>query len=528
MVELLCRLKLTLLRQGLRRNPWQLVGLILGGLYGAGVVAVGVAGLIALRFVDATLAGSVLVLLFATITLAWTLIPLLVFGTDQTLDVSRLALLPVRARTLQPGLFASAFLSVPAVLTVVVMIAAVITWTRSVPTTVAAILATAVSAATCILLSRVLTTVFAGLLNGRRTRDVATVVMVLAASSVGIGVMGLSRGLQSIDMDRLPELLGGVAGVVGWTPFGWAWSVPADVAAGQWGAAALRALLAVALVVGLWLAWRPFLDRALTSPISSGGGGKAPAGTWIERLYPATPAGAVAARCLRYWRRDPRYLSSAGGLLIVPVIIIVLPVLNPEVPALIGLTGPLLVGLTAGLTMSYDLSYDGSAVWLHAITGLSGAADRWGRTLAAMTVIGPVLVLSGIAAGVQTGRPDLAALATIGSFGLTAIGYGVASVTSARWQPPVPASNENPFASKGMSADAWLAWLVYSVASGVAMLPPLGLALAGVITGNEVWWWVGVVVALALGAVVLMIGTKRGGRMLDRRWPEVIAAAVRH
>ncbi len=48
MVADLLRLKLTLLRNSLRRSPWQLVGLIIGGLYGLGVLTIAVIGLLAL------------------------------------------------------------------------------------------------------------------------------------------------------------------------------------------------------------------------------------------------------------------------------------------------------------------------------------------------------------------------------------------------------------------------------------------------------------------------------------------------
>ena len=39
MVAHLLRLKLTLLRNSIKRSPWQLVGLILAGVYGLGMLA---------------------------------------------------------------------------------------------------------------------------------------------------------------------------------------------------------------------------------------------------------------------------------------------------------------------------------------------------------------------------------------------------------------------------------------------------------------------------------------------------------
>ena len=49
MVAHLVRLKLSLLRNGLRRSVPQLVGMVLAALYALGVVGLAVAGLVALR-----------------------------------------------------------------------------------------------------------------------------------------------------------------------------------------------------------------------------------------------------------------------------------------------------------------------------------------------------------------------------------------------------------------------------------------------------------------------------------------------
>ena len=50
MVALIVGLKWQLLRNGLRRSTPQLVGMIIGAVYGLSVIAVAVSGLVALRF----------------------------------------------------------------------------------------------------------------------------------------------------------------------------------------------------------------------------------------------------------------------------------------------------------------------------------------------------------------------------------------------------------------------------------------------------------------------------------------------
>ncbi len=118
MVALLVRLKLTLLRNSLRRSVWRTVGLVIGVVYALGIVVLAFAGLIALRFTSTALTADVTVPAFALLTLGWLLLSLLVFGVDETVDPARFALLPVRARELLPGLLLAGLIGVPGVATV--------------------------------------------------------------------------------------------------------------------------------------------------------------------------------------------------------------------------------------------------------------------------------------------------------------------------------------------------------------------------------------------------------------------------
>ena len=62
MVAHLVRLKLTLLRNSLRRSPWQIVGIVLGALYGIAVLTLLFAGLFLLSTIDPELARTATVL----------------------------------------------------------------------------------------------------------------------------------------------------------------------------------------------------------------------------------------------------------------------------------------------------------------------------------------------------------------------------------------------------------------------------------------------------------------------------------
>jgi ABC-2 type transport system permease protein len=522
-VALLVRLKLTLLRNSLRRSVWRTVGLVVGMVYGLGVVAGVLFGLVALRWTGTELTADVTVLGFACLTLGWLVMSLLVFGVDETVDPARFALLPVRARELLPGLLAAALVGVPGVATVLVSMGLVITWARSVPLTVAALTAMPLGVVTCVLLARVATAALAAVLSSRRFRDLAVVGVVLFSIVIALGSNVLGQFAET-DPQRLRAALAAVSSALGWSPFGWAWAIPADVARGDWLVAGTRLVLAAGLVLALWFSWAYVLERRLTSPVEQPGDSRpVKESSWVDRIFPATPAGGVAARTLRYWRRDPRYLAGVAGFLVGPIILIVLHVINPMGNGLVAAFAPTLVGLLVGLSLAQDLSFDGSALWLHVGTGLRGADDRAGRAWSALAVFLPMILVLWAAGLAVTGAWALAAPSAALAVGSALAGLGVGSVVGALWQWPAPPPGANPFASSNQGGlPSLLSVTVTSLATLLVSLPTLGLVVWSIFTP-----WAGalaVVVGLAWGLAVLKIGIDWGGRLLERRWPEALSA----
>ncbi|MCW2805908.1 MAG: type transport system permease protein [Propionibacteriaceae bacterium] len=522
MVALIVTLKLTLLKNSLKRSVWRTVGLVLGMLYALGIVIVALVGLTALRFGPVDLAADVTVLVFAVLTLGWLLMSLLVFGVDETVDPAKFALLPVRARELLPGLFVSGLIGSPGVATVLVAAGLVLAWSRGWAPLLAAVVAVPIGVGSCVLLSRAGTAAFASFLSSRRFRDLAFVVLALFGAAVGIGGNLLGSVAQS-GSSQLRQVLADTATVVGWTPFGWVWAVPADVARGLWWQAGVHLVLAVALVGVLWVAWGHLLAKRLIEPVEAGGGGsgRVKENALIDRLYPATPAGGVAARTLRYWRRDPRYLAGVAGLLIAPVVLVVTQLMNPGGSSVLAAFAPAVLGVLIGASIAQDLCYDGTALWLHVASGLRGADDRAGRVMSTLTIFGPVLVALLVVSMVATAEWSLLAPVVGLTIGLTLTGLGVGSFVGALWQWPAPPPGANPF-QKGNSGGlpSLLSFSVASLGTTVLAVPTIAAAV------GSLWYgWLGylsVVVGLATGLLVLRIGIAQGGRVLDRRWPEVL------
>src|SRR5437762_2773032 len=111
MVGVFVRLKLRLLRNGLRSGWQRTLGLVLGTAFAlpialGGFVALSVGG----RHADA--AQPLAVLGFTGLFVAWITLPVIGFGTDETLDPARLATFPLTRRHLITGLLASSFIGI--------------------------------------------------------------------------------------------------------------------------------------------------------------------------------------------------------------------------------------------------------------------------------------------------------------------------------------------------------------------------------------------------------------------------------
>jgi ABC-2 type transport system permease protein len=179
----LVRLKLHLLRNGLRRSVAALVGMVLGLIYGGGFVVLLLVGLITLRAQsDLELSRTVLVVGGSALVASWALLPIILFGVDPTLDPTRFATFAIRERTLAVGLVLTALIGLPGVATVLLVLGSVVAGSRSFAATLVAVVGGLLGLLTCVLLSRIVTGAAAAVASTagfgrrslRRTRGAAT------------------------------------------------------------------------------------------------------------------------------------------------------------------------------------------------------------------------------------------------------------------------------------------------------------------------------------------------------------------
>ena len=517
MVALIVRLKWQLLRNGLRRSTPQLVGLIFGALYGLSVLVVAATGLVALRFAaPSDLARIAVTIGGSGVTLGWALFPVFAHGVDETLDPSRFATFAVPRRQLVLGMLVASLVGVPAAVTSVLGLATVVTWSRSALALVVTPVAAGVAVLTCIALSRVTSTAFSAMSRHRKGKEMVSVLVLLI--SVGVGVLGSSIIRQL----ATPGLLSQVADVLGWTPLGLAWAAPADIVAGATGTGLLRLALAVMVLAAILVAWDSLLCSALENPRGTSGdrASNPHAGlVWFGRM-PDTPTGAVAARSIASWRRDPRYISSIGLMLLLPLGLL-LPTMNGGSKLWSLLMAPT-AGLLLGWSMHNDIAYDGTAFWLHVATGVSGRADRIGRLaptlLSALFLLPAYACLGCLLTGLWSLWPALFGT----GMGLLLTGFGVANVMSALQPYPVPGPGENPFgAPPGSSALKVVLQASAGAAVFVLNIPSMAIGIAAF---GDFWMgWLCLGLSLVIGSAVLVLGTWWGARIYERHAPELLA-----
>ena len=522
MVAHLLRLKLTLLRNGIRRSPWQLAGLAIAGLYALGMVATLVLLLVLLRSAGSETAHTAVVLGGSLAMLGWGVVPVVASATDLTLDPARFVTFAVPMNRLLAGLALGGLIGVPGMATTVVALATVATWSRGILPALAALLGAGLGVMTCVVLAKVVTTATAGLAASRRFKDVSAVAFMVPLVLLGPIVAGVGRGLTNSG-GFLPEFARGLS----WTPVGAPWSLAGDIVGGRGGEALLKLLISAATLVALAWCWKLLLVRALVTPPYAGSGRRSGGRLGLLGLLPAVPAGAVMARSLTYWIRDPRYSGSLVVLPLLPAMLVFQGAQTGDFGSLASLA-PLSAFILAW-SISADVSYDNTAFALHLASGVRGVADRLGRALACLVFALPVVVVFAMGAAAFTG--GWAALpGQLGlSLGILFTGLGLSSVVSARYTVAVPLPGDSPFKKPPGNVAQTLAVQFGGLAVLlVLILPEAGLFVAQLATGNSVFGWINLLAGTVLGLALFVAGVRLGGKWLDARGPELLAQVTVH
>jgi ABC-2 type transport system permease protein len=522
-VEQLFRLKLRLLGNAFRRSPWQLVGLLVGLVYGLGMAIVAVATLISLRLADVGFASRPVILFGAIIVIGFIVVPL-VFGVDDVLDPRKFSLFGIPSGRLARSLAIAGLIGVPSLAMTLIALAQIVTWARGPLPVILAVIGVPLIVLTCLLCSRVSVSVGAFVLSSRRSRDTAGLLAFVALVLVTFAFVLLFRtdwqkhGLQ---------IFTSLADAMGWSPFGAVWAAPADAAAGNVGAALAKELIAIVFVGLLWLAWHALVKLMLvTQPRAAEA--RSYHGLGFFKTARVTPASVIAERSITYWVRDARYHAS---LLVIPVVpfFLMAPLAIIGVPThILALLPVPVMALFLGWSIHNDISYDHTAIWLHIASGTTGRDDRIGRLAPPLVVGVPLLLIASVICAPLYGDWGiLPALIGVG-FGVLCTGLGLSSIGSARFPYPAVRPGDSPFAAPQAvgSASAIIQSLSFFITFILAS-PTFVLAFIALFEPGF-WSWGALLCGLVLGSLALWRGVVWGGEIFDRRAPEILGASVRN
>ena len=562
MVATLVKLKWRLTLNAVTKSTWAVVGTVIGVLYGLGVLGMVLAGAVGLGLrTDTQVIALLMGVLGALLVAGWAVVPLLVTGVDSTLDPRAMAAWTAPSRGLALGLLAAGALGIPGCITAVICLIPVLTWlvAGQILAALLALVCAPAALATCVILSRIVVTA-AGISSSRRGRETTAIIAFLAVLAV-TQLPNLISRLIGDDLAGFVEHIRAAARILGLTPFGWAFAAPGLVANGS-------ALAALALTIGAWivpLALLPLWQRVVGGVMTSPGAARARtrayavrgASTdpqhenqpdvlpWARRLGALLPgpAAAVATRCLRYWRTDPRYLVQFLSIVLMPVILVLVPALNfsrytfvvngqrVEASLAIGHAPVLLLFMAPALAMFMgwaihdDLGLDSTALWSHISAGVSGAHDRLGRVVGAALWQVPLLLAVDLLMVLWTGQWAALPAVTGACLALHGCALAWSCLTSVLLPYETLAPGDSPMRSR-TSGTAFLAAVIQMVAMlllpGVCS-PVLGVAIYGVARGSLLWEWVALVLGGVWCSLALWGGIVIGGRLLDRRGPQVLA-----
>ena len=515
MTLLVVRLRLSMWRTAMTRSTLHLVSSLVGGLAALGVLVLLCPGLVLLSARPLRVT-ALTVPLFTVITLMWTVLSLIASGVDSILDPARFSVLPLRAVELGRGLLAAACTGIPAVMLIGLALAQVGAWAGHPVAVPAALVGAVLGVLTAVLLSRAVTSALARVMTSRGGRILgAVVVSLFTLVPLGLNML-LTTGSIVADLSAFDATRSAV--VASWTPFGWAWALPFDVATGRWAAAMVHLVLALALIAALWVLWVRLLARTLTSPLTSSGGQRIGRGRLLPVLLGTSPTASIAARRVRAWYRDSRLVGIALRTGVLPVFFVAQAAIT-DAPGLAGV-GIVTLAVFAGLTLMNDLAFDGPAWWLHVAVGVRGWEDRLGRALASTVVFGPVVVLTYVVSvGLGLLENPVAWLTVVVVSFLASLGLAVGM--GAVLPGTAPRTGGNPFAAtSGGAAQGCLTAIVSFVGPLLLTLP--AVAVAVFTAGSPGLRWVGLAFGVLYGLALLAVGVVLGGIRLDRRAPELL------
>ncbi|MFF5001899.1 transporter [Streptomyces phaeochromogenes] len=516
------RLKVSLLRNGLRQSSGRRAVYVASLVIVLLFAALQLIGLIALR--GNSYAMTVTVLLTAVLALGWAVMPLFFSGGDETLDPTRLVMLPLRPQPLVRALLVASLVGIGPLFTLCLLVGSVVAMAHGAAAYATGVVAVVLALLVCVALARTVATANTRLLTSRKGRDLA----VLSGLVIAVGAQVVNFGAQKLNSSGM-STLDPAADVVRWVPPASALGAVDSVSEGSYAVGlAQLALSGVALAV-LLAFWQRSLTRLMTTPDGSTlqaaepSRDKAGRSSGLGRLLPAGRTGTVMERSLRYVWRDPKTKAAWVTSLAIGLIV---PVFN----ALQG-TGSIYFACFAagmlGIQMYNQFGQDTSAFWMVAMT-ISSTRDAYvelrARALALLVITLPyaalVCVLTTALLGDWAALPEVFGL----SFALLGAMLATGAWSSARFPYSIPQESYKNVAP-GQASLAGFSIFGGMIAAALLCAPVITLTIwLNVSSDGAAWTWLLLPIGTAYGAAIALAGLHLAAPRTARQLPEILAA----
>ncbi|MFC9619718.1 transporter [Streptomyces sp. NPDC056930] len=524
LVPVFVRLKLTLVRNGLRQSAGRRAAYITSVALALLIAAGQLIALIALR--GNAHADSLVVLLAGVLAAGWTVLPLFFPSGDETLDPSRLVMLPLRPRPLITALLMASLVGIGPLFTLCLAAGSVIAVAQGTAGAVFAVVAAPLTLLVCVALTRAVATANTRLLTSRKGRDLA----VLSGLLIAVGFQVVNFGAQRLGRAGGLSTLDPVADVVRWLPPASAIGAVDSASQGSYGQAAVQLLLSVAALLALLWLWQRSLVKLMTAPDGSTLATAEPnrekagkGGSKLSALLPQGRTGPVMERSLRYIARDPKTKAAWVTALAVGLIV---PMFN----ALQG-TGSLYFACFAagmlGMQMYNQFGQDTSAFWMVAQT-ISSTRDAYlelrARALALLLITLPytiaVTVVTAAVLGDWDALPGVMGL----SFAMLGAMLATGAVASANFPYSIPQDGAFKNVAPGQAGLAWISIFGGMISSALLCAPVIVATIWLYVADMEQWLWLLLPSGAVYGALISWAGLRLAAPRTANRLPEILAA----
>ena len=384
---------------------------------------------------------------FTVMFLVWVFGPLVLGGVDDTLDPTRLVLLPLTRLEIRRGLLATSLVGFVTLGSVIALGGVVAGYGELRPTGLLIVLACALQLFFVVVCSRALAVAMAHSSRSRKGRDVTVIIASVTGALLWLGTQSLDI-VSARTFDSMSRLLR-------WTPSGALAQSVIDAHSGKPGIAILRMTWVAVASLALLRLWLDGLDRLLVQPeavrVDHVRSRRRPI---LGRLPPAAghyPAFVVFVKELRYLARAPQRRAAliVGTIVGAPFALLqVLRLGDARAVAVYGSPIALLFGVGASNNL---LGADAASLWLEVSSGIRMRALLMGKSLAAVPFVVAPVVSAAVMIAAFTGR--WWAGAEVVSFALVCWGIpiGVGCIVSVLAPFPQPETS-NPFANRRPSA----------------------------------------------------------------------------